>query len=301
MSRVSKQKKTDTEPTPVVGFSNSTLGLLGPTLPIGVLTGNPPMLEKGFAFKPYRMKEERELDRIRNRKGGSSTHPGKTVLDVLAYMLTEWGGDPEFSSRPYKHRVEAIRNAFMADVLYAYVWLRCEAMGSVLGMSVTCPTCSYEWNWQTDLEGLEIEVVDRTDQLVNKDYNLGTSILFGENEYDLLEVQPPVWAAVCDIKQNARRGGVGDIKAKMIRSCVRQAMCTSNDKAMPVTMTTAFMDEMTKRDVESLAQFINDEFPSVDLSMLIECPSCGAENLNQVQWNWDFFFSSSSLPNPSRR
>ncbi len=283
-------------PEPSTGFASSTLGDLGAMLPIGVPHGNPALLAKNFAFKPFRMKEERELDKIRNKKGGSGSHPGKVVEDVLAHMLTEWGGDPNFAQKSEKVRRNAVRNAFMADVLYAYVALRCEAMGPVLGLKVECPHCGHEWAWKTSLDGLEVDFVEKIDELADRIYELRYPIDFGGKAYDLLAVSPPTWAAVSDVKQSARRGGTGDIKARMILSCIRQAGIKAEPKAPPVTPGNALLDNMAKRDVEELAQYINDSFPQVDLSMEIACPSCEGTFGHSVQWNWDFFFSSSSLP-----
>ena len=295
-----------TEPTPTetpealhpgrTGYPVSTLENMGPMLPIGVPTGTPPELEKGFAFRAFRMKEEREIDKIRSKKKGSGSHPGKVVQDVMAYMLTDWGGDAEFGHKSEKHRKAAIRNAYMADVLYAYVWLRIEALGSILGMKVECPACDHEWKWQTDLHGLEVEVVDRFADLADKTYALQRPIPFGDKSYDTLTVGPPTWATVCDVKPSARRGGIGDIKARMIQSCVRGVSASKDKKSQPLALGSAILDELVKRDVEGVSKLINEDFPSVDLSMHIECPNCSHSWLHRVQWNWDFFFSSSSLP-----
>lgn len=283
------------------GYSSSTLQEMGATLPIGVPVGKPAILAKNFAFKPFRMKEERELDKIRNKKGGSGSHPGKVVEDVLAHMLTEWGGDSEFAHKSEKIRRSAIRTAFMADVLYAYVMLRIEAMGPILGLKLECPHCDHEWAWKTSLEGLEVDYVEGIAALADRVYKLRNGIKFGEKTYDILAVSPPTWAAVSDIKQGARRGGTGDIKARMILSCIHQAGIEADPKAPPITAGNALLDSMTKRDVEELAQYINDEFPNVDLAMEIDCPSCERTFGHSVQWNWDFFFSSSSLPSRTTR
>ena len=282
-------------------FAKSTLLDLGKMLPIGVPSGNPAILEKGFAFKPYRFQEERELDKIRNKKDGAKNHPGKIVESVLAHMLTEWGGDTEFSQKSEKVRRNAVRNAYMADVLYAYVMLRIEAMGSILGVKVACPHCEHEWKWRTDLEGLEIDFVERLEEISDKLYELRSGLKYGEKSYNVLSVAPPTWAAVSDIPQGTRRGGNGDIKARMILSSIRQATVSGDPKAPAVSAGSALLNGMIKRDVEELTLFIDESFPNVDLSMEIECPKCESTFGHAVQWNWDFFFSSSSLPSRTTR
>ena len=280
-------------------FSESTIRDLGHACPIGVPEGKPPILAKDFDFRSFSMEEELELDKVRSKKGGPGDHPGKVVEHVMAYMLTKWGGDSQFAQKSEKHRLQAIRSAYMTDVLYAYVCLRVDAMGPVLALQVTCPktNCQHQWNWRTDLEELEVQVADRVEQVDAIPYKLRKPLPYGESKYDSLLLSPPTWGALSGVSQ---RGGTGSIKARLIQSCARKAFSEANPELPEIYPGESLLRKMHKRDVEEIASFLDSSFPSVDLTAEIQCPACDTEFTHSIQWNWDFFFSSSSLPSDTR-
>lgn len=277
----------------------TTLGDYGLQLPIGVIEGTPANLAKGFAFKPYRMKEEKVFGQMRRRKGGPGNHQGRIVVALLAFMLTEWGGDTDFASKSKKHRENAILHANMVDVLYAYLNLRTEALGDFIEVKIECATCGHSWNWSADLTSLDFDVVRTIEDLHDVEHTLRNPIGLGEHRYDVLTLRPPTWAAVANISGRANEG---EIKSRLILSSVKSiASSTPGANTPTIALGSALLDHMTKRDLEELNGELNDAFPSLDLSMDVECPNCGTGFRNQINWQLDFFFGTSSLPRRTNR
>lgn len=273
------------------GYVKTTVGELGPTLPMGVVVGNPPQLERHFDTKDYYWEEEQELNKIRNKKEGPGQHPGKTVTEVLNFMLTSWGGKKDFQTTNTKNRRQAVDSAFMTDVLFAYVYLRIQALGSIYTTEVNCAACGHDWTWRTDLNGAEVTVPEKPQDL-DKEYKLIKQVKFGDKVYDTVHLRPPPWSAVSHHPMG--RSNAGQVKSNLMMAAVRGLSNSKDRKQRAIGMSTHV--KLTKLDYEMLVMFVDRQFPSVDLNFQIECESCGAEFLHMMQWNFDFFFSGSSLP-----
>lgn len=269
----------------------STLLDYGHNLPIGIPEGNPVQLAKSFAFKPYRTKDEQAIEKARKGK----QHPGRDAVTVLVQMLTEWGGDPDFSSKPEKNRRASISRAYMADVLYAYIALRVEALGPYFALKTECSSCGHEHEWKTDLRGVQITIAEGADDLAQP-FKLKHPIEHGETLYDELVCGPPTWSAVSGLDAGTRRSGVTDIKLAMVRSSIREMRSSANPKKPSIQVGPLVLGEMSKMDLERLTRAIDDLFPSTDITFEIECPSCGVSTPYGLAWAFPFFFGGSSLP-----
>ena len=200
------------------GYLKTTIGELGPSLPMGVVVGNPPSLERQFDTKEYYWEEEQELNKIRSKKDGPGQHPGKTVTEVLNFMLTAWGGNKDFQDTNAKNRRHAIDSAFMTDVLYGYVHLRIQALGSIYASEVNCAACGHDWTWRTDLNGAEVTVPEKAEDL-DKKYKLIKPVKFGDKIYDTVHLKPPPWSAVSQHPMG--RSNAGQVKANLMTSAIR--------------------------------------------------------------------------------
>lgn len=278
-----------TDPTP---FETSTLADYGDLLPIGVLEGKPAQLAKGFAFKPFLTRDEREIDTLRRKNGD---HPGRDVVSVLSHMLTAWGDDDAFAGKSAKLKKLAISQAFMADVLYAFIKLRIEALGSVYGLSMTCASCEHEHEWKTDLNGMELTVARSVENL-SREFTLRHPITFGDKTYDTAVLRPPTWGAVLGINTSKRRSGVADIKLSMVKDSITGLRSSEHPEQPHVHAGLLMLDELSKLDLERLARTADTAFPSLDTKLEVECPACGNVAGHNLQWSFPFFFGASSLP-----
>ena len=296
---VSDEETPPTEETKP--YEASTLGDYGYALPIGVVTGNPPTLEKGFAFRPYRMKEQLEIDKIRSQKGGAGDHPGKVVAEVLAFMLTEWGGRTDFQTVQQKHRVLQIEQGFMEDVLYAWICLRIEALGEYIGIDIKCLNrmCGRfdEYPFRADLRKLPVTV---TNKLVEPHhFKLRHPITWGKKDWDTLNLLPPRWGACCLIRAGDVVGDT-DVKYQLAISAV-QSMHASSDPEDVKPVTGAALEQIHFIDTERLVKVIQGTkgdgiFPHGDYRLHLECPDCHTGPTTTLTWSYDFFFDASSLP-----
>ena len=275
------------------GFLKTTIEERGPVLPIGVINGNPPVLERHFDFKDYYFEEEAALNKLRNRKEGPGQHPGKIVTEVMAYMLTDWMGRTDYQTTALKNRRLGVDGAFMTDVLYAYVWLRINSMSPIYETQVNCGACGHDWRWKTSLKGAEVTCCDSIEDL-DKTYKLQTPIKWSSKTYDTVHLRPPPWSAVSNHPMG--RSNQSQVKANMMMSAIRGISNSADKKQTAIGLGGEIAKKLKKIDFELLAVFVDEAFPSVDLNFLIECESCGNEFLHMLQWNFDFFFAGSSLP-----
>lgn len=270
-------------------LQHTTLGLYGHTLPIGVYDGT--TLHKGFAFRRFTYAAEMEVAKLKRRKNGPGDHPAKVATEVLAYMLTEWGGDTSFSDKQHAHKLTALRAAYMEDFLYAWVALRVEAMGEELAIASTCGSCRHEHTWYTDLEELKLTVSDAVPDPVRLD--LKSPFDWGKAKLVALELEPPRWASVCAVSAQDRNNGLDNVKHSIVTGAMRCAL-TADGEQVPVAP--RVLEMLHKRDVERVAGALDSaDFPRSELVFEIVCPACGSVEKTSLDWTWGFFFGSVSL------
>src|SRR3990172_4165175 len=159
-----KPKPNGSEPAPASSdplWTMTALGDLGPNLPTGIVADG--RRSKLFRFRPYRMKEEKQLGEIRDKTKGMSM--GQLVNEVLGLMVQTVGPHTFDTLSPVEKRL-IIGSMIMTDALYMYVYLRHEAMyGEPLELTVNCPFCRSQSTLPGDLQTLEIrqmapEIID---------------------------------------------------------------------------------------------------------------------------------------------
>lgn len=283
---------TDTTEEPKAHTTKcSTLGDYGELLPIGVHGPRQPELQKGFGFREMDYQTEKEIDEARKRKDGPGNHPAKIVSEVLATMLSEWGGDSTFGKKSRKHKLGMIGAAYSEDILYAWVCLRIQAMGEDLSIDWTCPACQVEMPWPTDLSYMPVTVVDTVPEPV--EILLKKPVQFGDKTLVAVNLLPPLWRAATEVKMS-RRGSLGDVKSEMLRTAISSFKTKDGEEHPPAPR---IFDRLYKRDRERMMKALGgDRFPRCDMTFDIECKSCGHEHSTTLDWTWDFFFGSASLP-----
>lgn len=266
-------------------LKDTTLGLYGYSLPIGVQLGTPPSLQKDFAFRPFRLIEERLIEEdLKKKKGGA--HPAQAVLTTLKIMLTRFAGI-DFNTASEKEKMSVLSSAYMTDILFAYLTLRVEALGEELEAPCKCPSCSTEWRWSADLRDLDVKV---SDSLPTYEVELRSPIQLGEKEIRRVRLHPPSWSALVSMKT----GSDSSLKRGILLSSMREVFLDGVWVQRPLPPQS--LDLISKRDSENLIKVIDSEFPSIDLSIETECPNCSQKGVETIQWSHSFIFSSSSLP-----
>jgi len=276
--------------------SESTLQLYGHQLPLGYHSQGDTTLFKGFAFKDFNYQTEKECTQLRQRKGGPGNHDAKIATEVLAHMLTEWGGDSEFQRKKHEVKVATLRASYQCDVLYAWVCLRIEAMTNEVAIPFDCTNCDApKGEWVGDLNDLTVHVSDELPPPVLLD--LKRPISWGEQTMVAVKLYPVRWRAACDIKDAVRTAGLDAIKEALVTASI-QCFVTEDGKDYAVQQ--RILDQMWKFDRERISKaYTGADFPKADLSFDMTCSGCGLNVETLLDWTWDFFFGASSLPKAS--
>jgi hypothetical protein len=262
-------------------FSESTIGDYGLQLPMGVVQGGE--FHRGFGFKPYKMKQEKELAAL--RKKSTNRQAGSMVVTALSHMLTHFGPYAEWEKMSEDHRALALHQAYMGDIMYAYIWLRIEAMGPELKFDHTCPACDRKSKLPVDLRQGDVKIAERPEHLLRWcDLADGVTVQADKPPVKRVSCTPPRWLAMNQLSPDKNEG---HLKEAIIASSVRVG-----EAQQP--MTPALLDDLSKRDLEFLTKFIDDGSPGPDLTCTLVCSHCSHESVIPLQWSWDFFMTAAS-------
>jgi hypothetical protein len=277
-----EQKKTEE-----TRFKKTTLGELGPNLPIGVLDPATRKVEKGLEHLDWTTRMERELGKSKKKTMNQAEH----VSLILSRLYTRVGHlkwDPN-SLDEKKRRVEyggRLSSMYSGDIFYMYYWLRRNVIGNIVTIDkVTCGRCEAEFTWEGDLDTVEVTTVDDEKQL-DWAYELIRPFKIGEKLVEQMTLRSPRWGAL-----EAHAGDiVDDGSAKII--AVSSSVTMVNGE--PENLDMEDLDNMGKRDLEALARRLNEEFIGPKMSIEQDCPKCERPINMPIDWRHESFFGNSS-------
>lgn len=267
------------------GRHKITLGELGPTLPVGLLTAGG--LVKRLEPRQFRTKQEKEMARWKKPNMNISQHVGL----VLACMCTDFAGH-QWSEMPGKpsevaERRVLIAQAAMGDVLYAYCFLRREALGNIVKMNVKCPACNHAWVFPADLNTLDVTTVDSPEAL-KWDYTMQVPTTIRGKPVSKLRLGTTLWHCM----ETAASGVVNDINSKL--AVLKGSVIGFNDDVASVQLMDSDVDEFHKRDLEGVIAALDDHHVGPKMALDGECIQCGRAFLQPIDWRYDAFFTTSS-------
>ena len=259
-----------------------TLQELGSQLPIGFENGQ---LHREFTLKPYRMKEERLIGQIYEKKQNVSM--GKFVTSVLSIMIKSLGS-LNFEQMNAGERKLILSRMYVGDVIYLYVWLRLEALGNELKINLNCNHCREAFDFVADLNTIEIKTVNTPNELDTK-IKLKKGLEINDQIYKDLHLKPSTW----NVMENLGNGAIsnpGKMKAQMFKSCIKDVEGIDD-----FVITDHVIDEMYKIDIELLVRKIDDIHPGPVMIIEDDCPKCGQVFTAPIDWSHDNFFGASSM------
>lgn len=256
----------------------------GPTLPVGIIdkSGAP---NRTIEVREWRMKEEREVGALIDRLKGAKV--SQYVPSVLSVMCTKLG-PYDFTTMKEPERQAAIGQMWMADVFFAYIWLRVQTMGENVGMDLRCPACLAEVPFEADLGTTVIRAVAKAEEAQwwfepRRPFDVrskkATKLLIG----------PPRWATLEAVTDNMGRNP-GEIKAAMIHGSVIGIEGIEGQVVLAPTE----LDMMHKLDFERLAALIDLNAVGADLSVDARCKKCKQDFKASIDWTGEGFFGVSS-------
>lgn len=271
-------------------FQTTTVGKLGAVLPLGPV-GQDGKHQRLIAVRPWRMKEEKILGR--RREQNEKQNMGKYVGIVLSTMCTKLAGQTwdDLKDDDTADRELTVSQMWMADVFYAYVYLRIQAMGNELAMDLTSP---YKpgldsFPFTGDLNTVEVKVPASLDDCMWT-YTLLDPFKIRNVEARSLVMGPGRWYNVEQMGDTT----TGAAKAMVIHSCIHAVPDIQEGE---IALAESEIDEMSKRDLEHLADRIDKNGFGPQMQIEAVCPYTKRTFKSPIDWRFDQFFGISS-PSP---
>lgn len=263
----------------------TTLGELGPQLPIGIpdKTGT---LQKALDVRKWRLPEEREIGALRAEYKHKNV--GKYLSALLAKMCTVIGSHTFDDSLEDSQRMLTINQMFLGDVLYAYVWLRFKSMGPDVPLHPSCPYCSADFRFKGDLASLEVATVSDLRATI-WDYELQEPIKVRSKEIRKLTLGLPLLSVLT--AANVDELNTGENKSTLIYGSVKSLEGIGEIVPVP-----GELDELCKYDIEELSRLMDEKTVGPIMTIKGGCPAatCGREFNLPIEWTTEDFFSTSS-------
>lgn len=267
----------------------TTQAELGNMLPIGVVSASGAR-GRVFAMRPWRLKEERELGKLRAQHADALLT--QYISMILATMCQTIGGQDMEKLGDMDARKLFVSQMFVPDVFYTYLSLRIAAIGPELALTLKCPRCNTEIpKFMADLTSTEVwKLPDGSVDLANWDYKFMDPIQLRGKTVTGLRLGPARWSSLEEA--DIAKGDSGTAKAVSILGSARGFLGDPQD----VALAPHELDEMTKRDVEGLVAMINDKGLGPVMAVDVKCKRdrCQRNFLAPIDWGYDSFFSTSS-------
>jgi hypothetical protein len=264
----------------------------GANLPLGLITHDS-SFAKGFATRPWRMKEEKELSRQKKDNQGSSM--AQYVSMVLSTMCSSIGNHnfdaPDYKDDHAKRRV-IVSQMYMGDVFYVYAYLRREAIGNEMAVKITCRRCTKDFDYAADIGTLEIRTADALEPLC-WDYTLRHPITIRGKTVKSFRMCPPRWSAMENIAGNPSEGLAKEVT-------ILGSIAGLNGESGGIMLTASEIQELSKYDIEEITSGVDKHFLGPKMALELDgsfaCPHCEYRDkrLIPIDWRYDNFFSTSS-------
>lgn len=282
-STAPNKSDVNTEPVKPL-FARKTLAELGSNLPYGIVAGN--KLVKPFRLRPFRLKEEKEVSRMKEDAKGLTI--GRFVVGVLATMVATVGPHNLEDMSPDK-RALILSTMSVADMLYMYLYLRYEALGpdEPVAMKVTCPNCHTDYIWYGDLGSLEVSCVEEDKIDLSREVKLRHGLEYKGINRMSVTIAPLLWQVFMTPGFDAR----GRREALVLMHSI---VGIPGVDMKPFRLTEDQLDNITKYDMSTLHNEIDLNSPGPHLRVMPKCSACNYQTAMMLDWSYDSFFSHSA-------
>lgn len=262
-------------------FTTKTLIDNGKALPVGIIAGE--RLDKSLDVLPYKLKQERELAKIK-RPG---LPVGEYVQTALSLLVARFGPH-DFTKMEPGERKLIIAQAWFPDILYAYLYVRYNSLGSDYPIEAQCPACrTLNKDIVGDLSTVEVAVVSDPKAL-NWDVELRDGVPIMGKVRNKIRLQPPVYGML-DF------GAAVDGELPFL-NVLRACLVSAEGVEGPPVILDNDADEMSKWDIESVQRSIEEHTPGPRMVVESLCRRCKGEMRSVINWASESFFSLPSRP-----
>jgi len=270
--------------------TTTCMGEYGDKLPIGILDGDG-RLHKDLVTKVWKTRDDRELGKRIAPDTGLVEHVPLVVANMCSRL-----GPHNMDALDDANKSVILSTMYMADVFYVYTLLRSKTMGPKLKLQVRCPRagCNVEFPYTGDLTTIDVVTVEDIDAILWR-YDLEDPIAIRRQTVTHFQMAYPKWSVLEQARGNTNEA---EIKALALQG----AIVGLNDDQTPVSLTLNEIDELSKRDFESMQEGLNKNFlgPKMGLEGKCEPAVCtrfkrgGHEFKLPIDWAYKSFFGASS-------
>ena len=269
---------------------------LGNLLPVGIPVDNS-RWERVFEFRPWTMKEERVLGKIRRESQGGSR--SSFVSRVVAFMLKKLGPiDWDKADEPSK--LLYLSKLTFGDFLYLFCYLRKEAIGNIIPFEILCPSCNSQFDFPADLDTLDIRSPhipeEASPDCLQTTVPLRDGIMYSGQNYKDIIIRSTPWGAFMD--EDPETYNDGAVKEALLKGSIvglsDYILPEGVPKDAPFLLDDDSLDGITKKDLEFLTRQIDEVTFGPELVLQGKCPKCTRPFRQRLEWDYDTFFESSS-------
>lgn len=266
------------------GWRMTTLGELGPNMPMGIEAGGE--FVKGFDSRPWKMREERALGKWLEENKAESV--GNFIAHLLGTLMTQVG---PFSWGPNTSDAEktlAISQMYTGDVLYLYAYTRQLALGNLLPATLQCPLCETQNKRELDLDGLDVRVMTDPAKLIQP-CELQDGLVINGELRKLLKIRPPLWQTA--MSASNAEGSSFERSIALIKDCVCGA--EGIEDGTPFVIMDSDIDELSKLDSLLIEEAIEGTAGPQFITEL-KCSRCKRVTKQEIDYRYQSFFTVSS-------
>ena len=291
--RIDTKKEEPSKPTNPGKYEGDlyrtiTLKELGANLPVPKLDSEGKPFPTKFSFKVWDMEMEETLSKLK----GKAKTVGLFVNQLMCTMLSTFNGQ-DFTSLSTEEKMLRMNQIEFPNMMYMYIYLRVEELGSEFRLDVGCPTCGkLNKDFLANLDDLDIRIKEK-DHPREYDFKLKRPIELDGKTLTSLMLNIGKW----DSMEKADRE-VGSNAAKMKRllfeSCIVGASTADGPVEGYVDLSNV-IKKMKKIDIERCMRDSIENNGGPLMAITGDCSQCGVEWWKELDWRYDTFFDSSSL------
>lgn len=267
-------------------FFHTTLKDFQGQLPIGAV-GSDGKLSKAITFIPYKGKQEREISELKR-----TAARGKDFAEAtLSVLVSKMPGVPDFSELKLTEKKLAFSSMYVCDIIYAYLLLRCEAVGTMLPVKMECQ-CKHVNKFDADISTLDVTVL-RDGKDLQWEVELRDGLPVCGELRKKLTLQPPVWGLLTTT-------GMDEDETDQFFATFKASLVSVDGYDGPPVLREQDLDELSKYDIQLLKDSITTNTPTPNMVIEHKCDHCKRPLFYALPWLRDDFFSLGSQQLPKK-
>lgn len=273
-----------------------TLKELGATLPVYRLTQDKkPIVDRSFSFIPWDMEIEEKLSAASNK----AKNIGVFMNEMMCTLVDNLCG-VDFQSLPKEQRMLMINQLEWPNMMYMYIYLRTEELGTKLKLTLDCPSCGKKIdNFEADLNELDVNIKDTP---TAEDCGHGRVARYELVKPIIVDDKTTVTAFDLDVSKweymERIEKGDGENGARMKQFMLKSSICgfyAGEGKVDKFLDPQTVFKKLKKIDIELSIKKLMENNVGPEPAIAGTCHHCKREWKKLLDWTYQSFFDSSSL------